>query len=97
MATKDKVIALQATDAFLVSKSDTDTISTQTSGAHAYCALYVGGTGNINVVTAEGTTVLFTAVPVGTFPVVVKQVLSTNTTATNLVGLVSKYGIEGNR
>lgn len=94
---RDKVIALQATDAFLVTKSDTDTISDQTSGAHVYCALYVGTTGNINVVTSEGNTVLFSNVPVGFFPVVVKQVMSTDTTASNLVGLVSKYGIEGNR
>lgn len=91
---KDKVIALQATDAFLVSKSDTDTISIQTTGAHLYCALYVGTTGNINVVTAQGTTVLFSNVPVGFFPVVVKQVLSTNTTASNLVGLVTRYGLD---
>lgn len=50
-------------------------------------ALYVGGTGNINVTMADGQTVLFTAVPVGIFPVQVSQVLSTSTTATNIVAL----------
>lgn len=46
-------------------------------------AIYVGGTGNVNVVTAGGQTVLFTAVPAGTLlPVRVSKVLNTNTTAT---------------
>jgi len=49
-------------------------------------AVYVGGTGNVNVVTAGGETVLFTAVPVGTvLPVRVSKVLATSTTATLMV------------
>lgn len=50
-------------------------------------ALYVGGTGNLNVRMADDQTVLFTAVPVGIFPIQVDQVLSTSTTATNIVAL----------
>lgn len=50
-------------------------------------AIYVGGTGNINVRMASGNTVLFTAVAVGIFPIQVDQVLSTSTTATNMVAL----------
>ncbi len=50
------------------------------------CVLYVGGTGNVNCVTAGGDTVLFNSVAVGilggTCPVQVIKVLSTSTTAT---------------
>ena len=48
--------------------------------------IYVGTTGNVNVVTSQGTTVLFTAVPAGAvIPVRVIGVLSTSTTASPLV------------
>lgn len=50
-------------------------------------ALYVGTTGNIKVTTAGGSTLLFTAVPVGFFPVKVSRVWSTTTTASNIVAL----------
>jgi hypothetical protein len=57
-------------------------------------ALYVGVTGNINVITADdstngglGTPVLFSNIPVGWFPVQVRAVMATSTTATNIVGL----------
>jgi hypothetical protein len=54
--------------------------------ANLGCILYVGGTGDINCVTASGQTVLFSAVPQGIWmPVQVKQVLETGTTATLLV------------
>ncbi len=51
-------------------------------------ALYIGGTGAVAVVAAEtGATVTFTAVPTGTIlPIQVSKVMSTNTTATNIVG-----------
>lgn len=49
--------------------------------------LYIGGTGNLNVRMADGQTVLFTAVPVGIFPIQVDQVLSTSTTATLILAL----------
>jgi hypothetical protein len=51
--------------------------------------LYVGGAGNLAVVTEAGNTVTFTAVPVGTqLEIRVKQVLATGTTATNIVGML---------
>lgn len=52
-------------------------------------AVYVGGAGNVAVVAADtGTSVTFVAVPVGTIlPIRVTKVLSTGTTATNLVGM----------
>lgn len=49
---------------------------------------YIGGTGNITVIPSESTgSVTFNAVPVGFFPVSVKRVLATGTTATNIVAL----------
>lgn len=50
-------------------------------------ALYVGTTGNLNVRMADDQTVLFTAVPVGIFPIQVDQVLATGTSASNIVAL----------
>ena len=50
--------------------------------------IYVGVTGNVVVVDADGTAVTFTAVPAGTIlPVEAKRVNSTSTTATNMVAL----------
>lgn len=64
-----------------ITKSDTD--------PNVFCQLYVGGAGDVKVVTENGDTVTFSAVPVGTIlPIRVKQVLSTGTTATNIVGLL---------
>lgn len=68
-------------DAQVVTKSDA-TIIPVTRG------LYVGGTGNVNVRTFNGTTVLISAVPVGAIlPIAVDQVLSTSTTATLILAL----------
>jgi hypothetical protein len=65
----------------VVTKSDATIIETTR-------ALYVGGTGHINVRTASGDTVLISAVPVGAIlPIAVDQVLSTSTTATLIVAL----------
>lgn len=47
--------------------------------------LYVGGTGDIQMTMANGDLVVRKAVPVGEFPWRVRQVWSTNTTATNIV------------
>jgi hypothetical protein len=51
-------------------------------------AIYVGGAGNIVIVTENGDAVTYSNVPAGTIiPIVAKRVNSTNTTATNLVGM----------
>lgn len=51
-------------------------------------ALYIGTTGNLNVVMSDGSVaVLFSNVPVGIFPIQVKQVYSTSTTASTIVAL----------
>ncbi len=66
---------------FAVTKSDATIFS-------ATRALYVGGTGDIAVVFAgNSTAVTLKAVPVGILPVQVTMVMSTNTTATDIVGL----------
>lgn len=50
-------------------------------------SIYVGGTGNINARMADGQTVVFSAVAVGIFPIQVDMIMSTSTTATNIVAL----------
>lgn len=66
--------------AFAVTPSDT---------AGNQCrAIYVGGTGDVTVVTLGGNTVTFKAVPVGVIlPVECALIKATLTTATLLVGL----------
>lgn len=50
--------------------------------------LYVGGAGNVRVITAGGQTVTFSNVAAGTFlPVLIQRVLATSTTATNILVL----------
>lgn len=48
--------------------------------------LYVGGAGNVTAVMPDGSTVLFTAPPVGAqLPIAIRRVNATNTTATVMV------------
>ena len=52
-------------------------------------ALYVGGGGDVALITKEGNSVTFVGVSAGQIlPVRVKRALLTGTTATNIVGLV---------
>lgn len=54
--------------------------------------LYIGGTGNVNVITVGGDALIFHGLPAGSvLPVLVSRVLSTSTTATNMRVLYSKY------
>ena len=64
-----------------VTKSDSTVVS--------FVALYVGGAGNVAVIMAgDSAAVTFVGVPAGTFlPIQVKKVMSTNTTATSILGL----------
>lgn len=51
-------------------------------------AIYVGGAGNLAVVMAGGQTVTFTGVTAGAIlPIRVSRVMSTNTTATNIMAI----------
>lgn len=63
-----------------VTKSDS-TIIPVTRG------LYVGVTGDVAVRHADGGTVTYKAAPVGVLPVQVDKVLSTGTTATDIVAM----------
>lgn len=47
--------------------------------------LYIGVAGDVEVITDGGNTVIFKSVPVGFHPVFVRRVLSTNTTATDII------------
>jgi hypothetical protein len=77
------------THAFAITPSDTDELPMITR------AIYVGGAGDIAVILADdtpvgssGSSITLKAVPVGTvLPMRVRQVWSTNTTATLLIGL----------
>jgi hypothetical protein len=80
----------------VVTKSDTlDVTNPSGDNAPTYAkSLWIGGAGNLNVVLAgdqsnagAGTAVLFTGVPVGLFPVQVRRVMATLTTATLIVGM----------
>lgn len=75
------------------SESAIDAIAITTSDSTVYSpplrGIYVGVTGNINVITPNGTTVLFSNVPAGfILPVYCSRVKATSTTATTLIGLV---------
>jgi hypothetical protein len=68
-----------ASDAVAVAPSDTGFVD--------FVGLYVGGAGNVAVQGEGGVTVLFTAPPVGSrIDMHITRVMSTNTTATLLVG-----------
>jgi len=51
------------------------------------CLLYIGGAGNVKVLTTGNDEVTFAAVQPGFFPVQVIRVYATGTTATNIIGL----------
>ena len=58
-------------------------MSSQTSMGNPGCFLYVGGTGNVSVVTIGGDIITFNGVPAGTtLPIQVIKLRSTGTTAT---------------
>lgn len=70
-----------ATSAAAVTASDSTVLDTTR-------ALYVGTTGDVSVVTKDGNTVTFAAVPAGAIlPIRVTKVRSTGTTASNIVAL----------
>lgn len=69
------------TGAFAVTKSDSTVLA-------SVRGLYIGVTGDVAVVMAGTTTaVTFKAAPVGILPLRVTKVMSTNTTATDIVAL----------
>lgn len=70
-----------ASDAVAVTPSDTV--------ENNFHGLYIGVTGDVAVKGIGGVAVTFKAVPAGTIlPIVVNRVMATNTTATNILGIV---------
>lgn len=85
---------MPAAKAFVITPSDANdqlasTLpNSQTKRSTAFM-VYVGGAGNVSVIcAADSSAVTFIAPPVGSvLPVLVTRVMTTNTTATNLVGM----------
>ena len=62
--------------------------SPQTGLGNTGCFLYVGGTGNVSVITIGGDQITFNGVPAGTtLPIQVLKLRATGTTATNVNAL----------
>ena len=58
-----------------------DTVDIPTINGASVAAVYVGGAGDVTVLNADGTSALFTAVPVGTIlPIAPKRIMSTGST-----------------
>jgi len=63
-------------------------ISTADGSGNNGCVLYVGGAGDVQVITVGGDNVIFAGVNSGTFlPVLVKQVVAAGTDATLILAL----------
>ncbi len=72
-----------ALDAFAITPNDATDILEVTR------ALYVGGSGDITLVTKGGTQVTFVGISAGAFlPIRASRVLATGTSSTNIVGLI---------
>lgn len=72
------------TDCYAITKNDNADLPER------ICGLYVGGTGDVTVLTETSKTVTFSAVPVGTIlPIAPRRVMSTGTTASLIVGFLS--------
>jgi len=78
----EEVVTAPGIDAFAITKSDATVFTSVTR------ALYIGTSGDVAVKMKGGTTLTFVAVPVGILPIRAEQVLSTGTTAANIIGLV---------
>lgn len=83
MTTRPNTVgSIPAEDAVAVTPSDSTNLT------NAARALYIGGAGNIVVVTAGGSVITFSNVQSGSIlPVRATRVNATNTTATNIVAL----------
>lgn len=69
-----------------ITPSDTVNIAENAQGEFPG-AIYVGVTGDISVVGADGSEVTFENVPVGWHPIRVRRINSTGTTASAIVGI----------
>lgn len=82
-----QIIDPSSSGAMVVTKSDTVNIAFP-SGINRSKGIYVGVTGDLNILLASGVTVLFKAVAAGiVHPISAKRIMSTSTTATDIVAL----------
>lgn len=74
----------------LMTAQDAVAVTPSDSTAVLFRGLWIGGAGNVAIIGLLGdTAVTLSGVPAGTYlPIAVKRVMSTNTTATLIVGLV---------
>lgn len=64
------------------------TPSNSANATHTTRAIYVGGAGNLKVTTYNGEVIMFTGLLAGNYyPIVATKVWSSDTSATNLIGL----------
>lgn len=93
---KQKPPFLQADDWFTIAPSNTVDFkddSTNNPNGYTIASIFVGGAGNVELVSPNGTVKVFTGIAAGTFlPVIAKRVNAANTTATLMLGLVSGVG-----
>ncbi len=83
----------QAQDGFAITPSDTLTLLQDSGNTKGYSIAFVhaqAGSGNVSVITADGTQLLVYILQGAVFPLAVRQVRATSTTATGLVALVEK-------
>lgn len=76
------ILSFRAGDGFDITPSNDTDLAVNAAG------IYVGVTGDVKLITEQGTTLTFKAVPAGTVvPMDTRRVLATGTTATVLIGL----------
>jgi len=82
---------LQGRSAASVTPSDTaniPSVSSEDGSGNNGCVLYVGGGGNLKVLTVGGDEVTFVNIQDGSFvPIQVLRVFSTGTTSTNIIAI----------
>lgn len=72
-----------ALDFFAVTPSDTDALPSKAR------SLFIGGAGNVSVINASGTAVVFVGVQAGTvLPIQTSQVTAADTSATDIIALM---------
>lgn len=78
----ETAMVIPAIDAVAVTPHDTNDLAQTTR------ALYIGGAGNVKLITISGNTVTFTGLPAGTLlPIRATRIFATDTTATGIVNL----------
>lgn len=84
----DRAAYAPAVGGFVITPSNVTVFDNVGANPPPARSIYVGGAGNLTCIMSDDSSVLFSAVPAGTIlPITVKQVLSTGTTATLLIGL----------